>query len=440
MLKTLILAFLIATSRVFAGDVLAEGKTKTVHYYAEDPCLAIFESKDDITAGNGVRHDIIAGKAAMATATTCNVFRLLKDCNLPVAFREQIDSHRFLADLCQMIPYEVVVRREAHGSYLKRHPYMTKGQIFPKLIVEFFLKTSGKNWLGQPIPKDDPFIQFNENKALLFLPDAFIETQTPFMVLSEYPLKDQPELFERIASMAKKAFLILEKAWQMEKGRLVDFKVEFGINSSGELLLADVIDNDSWRVIQNEQYIDKQVYRDGGSIDKVARLYEHVSAVTSHFTLPDQQLILWRGSKQNDFDPFMKQIERFQNDHLKVVQETSSVHKNPIGSYERLQQMIQEIPDSVLISYIGRSNGAGPTLSANATIPVLTIPADVNQFPEDIWSSLRAPSATPVLTVLDVNNAVLAALQILAMRNPLLYMQLRMEQEERLVNVLDLKD
>jgi phosphoribosylaminoimidazole-succinocarboxamide synthase len=270
-MKILILTFLVI-SRICAGDVLAEGKTKVVDSY-----------KDDITAGDGARHDVIVGKAAMANATTCNVFRLLKDCDIPIAFREQIDSHRFLADLCQMIPYEVVVRREAHGSYLKRYPHVAKGHVFPQLIVEFFLKTNHKKWLDHSLPKDDPLIHFDEVQAQLFLPHMPMETQTPFLILTDHPLKNQPEQLEEMASIAKKAFLILERAWHGQGGRLVDFKVEFGINSSGKLLLADVIDNDSWRVIQNEQYIDKQVYRDGGAIDEVTALYRHVTAATGRF-------------------------------------------------------------------------------------------------------------------------------------------------------------
>ena len=78
----------------------------------------------------------------------------------------------------------------------------------------------------------------------------------------------------------------------------------------------------------------------------------------------------------------------------------------------------QEVPDSVVIAYIGRSNGAGPTLSAMSTIPVITVPASIKEFPDDLWSSLRAPSNVPVMTVLEPSNAVLAALQILSARNP----------------------
>lgn len=425
-----------AISSSFAGQILAEGKTKIVHSFDEDSSLAIFQSKDDITAGDGAKHDVISGKAEMATATTCNVFRLLSDCGIPVAFRKQLDSHSFLGDLCQMISYEVVVRREAHGSYIKRHPYMEKGQVFPKLVLEFFLKTSNRVWMGIPIPKDDPLVQFSEEGAHLYLPDVPLEGQKPFMTLADYPLQGQADLFERIGQIAKQTFLILEKAWQLEGGRLVDFKVEFGINSSGQLLLADVIDNDSWRVIQNQNYIDKQVYRDGGAIDKVSALYRHVSQVTSHFKLPDQQVILWRGSDSDDLEPFTKPLNAFSNRHLKVSQVTSSIHKNPVGSYQVLHDRIKETPDSVVISYIGRSNGAGPTLSANATVPVITTPAGWDKFHEDVWSSLRAPSQTPVMTVMEPQNAVLAALQILAARNPLLYMQLRLKQEDRLVNIL----
>ena len=59
-----------------------------------------------------------------------------------------------------MLPYEVVVRREAHGSYLKRNPHLAKGQLFPQLIVEFYLKTKDKNWKGKPLVADDPLMQY----------------------------------------------------------------------------------------------------------------------------------------------------------------------------------------------------------------------------------------------------------------------------------------
>ena len=117
---------------------------------------------------------------------------------------------------------------------------------------------------------------------------------------------------------------------------------------------------------------------------------------------------------------------------------TDSAHKKPVPCYQRLHRLLQEVPDTVIISLVGRSNGLGPILAANCTNPVITIPANAKEFPEDVWSSLRAPSANPVLTILDHENAVLAAFQILAMRNPALYANLRYRLEERLTNVVEL--
>ena len=119
------------------GGLVAEGKTKKIHQVAGSADLVTLVAKDDITAGDGAKHDVIPDKGKLANATTCNVFRLLKASGLPVAFEEQDSAISFVAPKCAMLPYEVVVRREAHGSYLKRNPHFSKGQLFPQLVVEF---------------------------------------------------------------------------------------------------------------------------------------------------------------------------------------------------------------------------------------------------------------------------------------------------------------
>jgi len=75
-------------------------------------------------------------------------------------------------------------------------------------------------------------------------------------------------------------------------------------------------------------------------------------------------------------------------------------------------------------------------LSALSTAPVITVPASAKEFPEDVWSCLRAPSSVPVMTVLEPSNAVLAALQILSARNPRVYAHIRGEIENRTANVM----
>ena len=428
------------TAKHSLGALVAEGKTKKIHLLDGSPGLATIVAKDDITAGDGAKHDIIPDKGRLATATTCNVFRLLKACGLPVAFVEQDSAISFVAPQCTMLPYEVVVRREAHGSYLKRNPHLAKGQLFPQTIVEFYLKTKDKNWKGKPLIADDPFMQFTDDgkQIRLFNPAKPLQGQEPFLVLSAsevFSRDDESKMFPAMRRIARQAFLVLEKAWQLEGGTLVDLKVEFGFDTKGNLLLADVIDNDSWRVIEGGSYIDKQVYRDGGALDDVAAKYARVAEITSRFRVPRQRIILWRGSEKDKTDAFSEALGELA-DMMTVV--TCSVHKEPVNAAGIFNRMVQEISDTVVIAYIGRSNGAGPTLSAMSTVPVITVPASIKEFPDDLWSSLRAPSAVPVMTVLEPANAVLAALQILSGRNPRLYAKLRGEIENRTVNTITL--
>jgi phosphoribosylaminoimidazole carboxylase/phosphoribosylaminoimidazole-succinocarboxamide synthase len=422
------------------GALIAEGKTKKIHRISGSSELVLVVAKDDITAGDGAKHDIIPDKGRLATATACNVFRLLKACGLPVGFTEQDSAISFLAPQCTMLPYEVVVRREAHGSYLKRNPHIAKGQLFRQLLVEFYLKTKGKNWKGKPLLCDDPLMNYADGGAQikLFNPAKPLIGQEPFVVLPTadvFSRADEAKFFPEMRRLARQAFLILEKAWQLEGGTLVDLKVEFGFDAKGNLLLADVIDNDSWRVIESGAYIDKQVYREGGALDDVAANYRHVAEVTGHFHIPPQRIILWRGSDKDKTEAFADALGELQ-DMMTVV--TCSVHKEPVNAAGIFQRLVQEVPDTVVIANIGRSNGAGPVLSAMSTIPVITVPASFEDFPDDVWSSLRGPSDVPVMTVLEPANAVLAALQILAGRNPRLYALVRGGIESRMVNTIQL--
>ena len=86
------------------GTLVTEGKTKKIHELAGRPGLVTLVSKDDITAGDGAKHDVIPEKGLLANRTTCNVFRLLKACGLPVAFEEQDSARSFIAPMCACCP------------------------------------------------------------------------------------------------------------------------------------------------------------------------------------------------------------------------------------------------------------------------------------------------------------------------------------------------
>lgn len=271
-----------------SGALLAEGKTKRIYRLAGSADLVTLIAKDDITAGDGAKHDVIPEKGALANRTTCNVFRVLKAAGLPVAFERQDSPTSFIAPGCTMLPYEVVTRREAHGSYLKRHPDVAKGHVFSKLLVEFYLKTKDKNWKGKPLVADDPLMEFVEGGAEIGLlnPAKPLLGQTPFLVLPASDVlrsNDEWKIFPEMRRIACDAFVVLEQAWQRQGGTLVDLKVEFGTDANGRLLLADVIDNDSWRVLEDGAYIDKQVYRDGGALNDVVANYRRVADLTDRF-------------------------------------------------------------------------------------------------------------------------------------------------------------
>jgi len=422
------------------GPVLAEGKTKRIIEKNDDPTRVILVAKDDITAGDGAKHDIIPEKGRIATQTACNVFRLLKDCQIPVGFDVQGGPDWFVAPKCRMLPYEVVTRREAHGSFVKRSPHLAKGHLFPKLIVEFYLKTKDRRWHGHELICDDPYMIRDEaaGRIRLYHPGKPFATQEPFLVLTDDEVFSQPgeaACFAEMTRLARQTFLVLEKAWQLQGRKLVDLKVEFGIDPAGNLLLADVIDNDSWRVIEDGAYIDKQIYRDGGQLADVVRSYQLVERLTARFKLPRQRVIIWAGSPKDDLTPLVEAVASLSQGAIPTATIACSVHKEPVRGMLELARLTQEIPDTVVIALVGMSNGAGPTLSAATSVPVITIPANHEFFPNDVWSSLRAPSKVPVMTVLNPTNAVLAALGILALHNPRLYACLRHEIEERSTNV-----
>ncbi|MDR2063166.1 MAG: AIR carboxylase family protein [Candidatus Nomurabacteria bacterium] len=423
---------------------LIEGKTKRIYQDSDDSDFVIVESKDDLTAGDGAQHDVIEGKAAWSTETTCNVFELLDACLVPLAYSERLDDTAFRARKCEMIPLEVVVRRELHGSAIKRQPHLPTGLLLNQLKVEFFLKTPNKKWRGRPIRFDDPMIRFKLSGDLeLYNPKAPLHSRKPFKKLAYKSLPKilkkalEASMLKRISTMAQRIFLVLEKAWSLQNHKLVDFKIEFGFDTSGDLLLADVIDSDSWRLIFEGEHQDKEIYRQGGKskLEELAIKYSHVAELSKRLVLPRQQLIFWRASDKDDMGEFENALGEYGvNLYIRAAYLTGSLHKRPVESCQEIAQQVQDVPDAVLIVYCGRSNGAGPTLSAQVTIPTITVPAGWSKCPEDVWSSLRTPSDVPVSVILEPKNAVLHALQILAARHPAIYAELRIRQETRLDN------
>ena len=126
--------------KVSFGDKLAEGKTKIIYAHPEREDLVYILHKDGLTAGDGARRSELPGKGELACLTTSNVFYLLEQEGVATHYIGMLGGNVNLVTRCAMIPLEVVMRRIATGSYLKRHREIAEGTRFEPTVVELFYK------------------------------------------------------------------------------------------------------------------------------------------------------------------------------------------------------------------------------------------------------------------------------------------------------------
>lgn len=422
----------------FERDVLLnEGKTKRIWSIKGDDEMIIIENKDDITAFDDPSFTKnFATKARFATTTTCRVFELLKEAGIPVAYKEQISPTEFVVLKCEMIALEVVARRYAVGSYLKRNPQLAvpEGHLpyrFHQVKREFFLKTTGKKLVGRSgeilienLSVEDPFIinPNDENMWNLFhpkKPEWEDEAELRSAVEVSSVLSEGVSMSD-MESYLWDTFLVLEGAWKKMGNILIDMKIEFGVAPSGHLVVADVIDNDSWRLRTVDwEELSKEAFRQNEELSEVERKYGVVAEMVEKWRTPKQALVLWRGSEKDVF-PSVSPVIRCSG--ITIEEVTLSGHKSPRATLEHLEKLMTKYPEGgVIVVKVGMSNGLGPILAARTIWPVISIPASLKNFPDDLWSSARMPSKVPLAVICSDDNAVDNALNTLALSNPFVY-------------------
>jgi len=226
-------------------ELLYEGKAKKI-WATQDTNFLISEFKDDLTAFNGEMKSSEAGKGALNNKISTELFKLLDLHKIPTHFVEMIDDNHMLHKACDVILIEVIVRNIATGS-LSRNLGIEDGTILPFTLVEFDYKNDA---LGDP--------KLNDQHALI-------------LGLVEY----QDEL-DKLRRMARQINDIL-KPYFFEKGlKLVDFKLEFGKDREGNIILIDEISPDNCRFwdVESGESMDKDRFRKGKGGLKVA--YENV--------------------------------------------------------------------------------------------------------------------------------------------------------------------
>ena len=223
--------------------LLYSGKAKNL-FLTEDENVIIAQYKDQATALNGVKKEQIAGKGQLNNQISSLIFEKLNAAGVATHFIEKISETEQLNKKVSIIPLEVVLRNVTAGSFSKRFG-VKEGIQLEKPIVEFYYKNDDL---------DDPFINDEHVKFLKLANDediAYIKAET-----------------RRINKLLSD--------WFHQIGlKLIDFKLEFGFDKDGKIILADEFSPDNCRLWDAQgHHMDKDVFRRG--LGELTDVYEVV--------------------------------------------------------------------------------------------------------------------------------------------------------------------
>jgi len=211
------------------------GKVKTV-FSTSEPDEVLIQYEDKVTAGNGKKVDYPEGKGRVCCQISEFLFEKLEEKGVRTHYISTVPVAIMCCRKVEIIPIEVVVRNVAAGSIV-RQTTIEEGQIINWPLVEYYLKDD---------EKDDPLLT---------------EDRINLMGYGDV-LKDLEHTAREVNSLLKKIFFDIGLT-------LVDFKLEFGYDSDGNLLLADELSPDGmrlWKEGTSESY-DKDLFRkDEGDI------------------------------------------------------------------------------------------------------------------------------------------------------------------------------
>ena len=405
------------------GSEVARGKTKVLYHSPDRADAVVVVSQDQITAGDGAKRHVIGGKGRLAALTTARVYRLLSACGVPTHYLtggEDDDGNEMLVRRCEMIPIEVVVRGVAAGSYVKRNPGVKPGTVIAPRLVEYFFKDDANH---------DP--QYTAERIV----DEGIATTVELAQMTD---------------LARIVFDILAHAWKQQNVLLVDLKVEFGRapapDGGMEILLADVIDNDSWRIWpagDQSMMLDKQIYRNmqapsASDLAGVKDKYEEVAERVGRFqksTGGFVGIIMGSAADNAHADRIVKALSNF---GIPARKHVASAHKTPLFALQKVSQLDNTLGRVVYVTIAGRSNALSAFVDAATANAVIACPPIGSNFSGmDVLSSLSLPSGIASMVVLEPENAALAAAKILAADDTVLYGRVLVSQYRSRTTVIE---
>lgn len=220
-------------------EMIYEGKAKKV-FKTDDESLFIVDYKDDATAFNGLKKGQISGKGAVNNVMANIIFQMLEGKGIPTHFVEQLSERETLVKAVKILPLEVIIRNVTAGSFSKRYG-VEEGRVLARPALEFSYKNDE---LGDPLINDDHVLAL------------------------ELATADEIEEIKRYAHIINDNL----KEFFLEIGlKLVDFKIEFGKQKDGKIILADEISPDTcrlWDAITNEKMDKDRFRRDLGKVEE----------------------------------------------------------------------------------------------------------------------------------------------------------------------------
>ncbi|WP_168464654.1 phosphoribosylaminoimidazolesuccinocarboxamide synthase [Wolbachia endosymbiont of Ctenocephalides felis wCfeT] len=215
------------------NKTIYEGKAKSI-IETEDPLTVIQYFKDDVTAFNKEKYEVIEGKGVINNRISTFIMGKLEEVGINTHFIKVLSNREQLVKKLKIIPIEVVVRNIAAGSFCKRFG-IKEGDKLSSPIIEFFYKNDS---LADPMISEGHILYFSwlSNKEL-----------------------------EEVKAITLKINEILVRLFSNIGIDLVDFKLEFGrlVNDNTKIVLADEISPDNCRLWDKKTHkkLDKDVFR-----------------------------------------------------------------------------------------------------------------------------------------------------------------------------------
>ncbi|MCD7782164.1 MAG: phosphoribosylaminoimidazolesuccinocarboxamide synthase [Methanosphaera sp.] len=242
-------------------ELLYTGKAKDVYKTDKDDEV-IIKFRDDITALDGGRRDTLSKKGAYNALISAKLFEVLEEHGISTQYIKLEEPDEMRTQALEMIPLEVICRNIATGSLLRKYPFHKNQELNP------------------------PIIQFDYKN------DVYHDPMLNDDIITALEITTQKQL-DQIREITYVINKVLSRYLKERNLILVDFKIEFGLDKDGNIVLGDEISPDTTRLWDSKTLdnFDKDIFRKGE--EGVVEAYKKVVELV----LTDEEIEKWNVDK-----------------------------------------------------------------------------------------------------------------------------------------------